>query len=745
MAIDSIQSHESDLERTDRLPILEGVVIDEDVGDDSVRLEYAPAGSSSGASSAPSSGTALASLANLHPQAPDFMRPAVDLPSLAESVRSVEERIARQSADYEALNRLYEKARDAHLEAGTRAATLASELSGVQAALAVESHRSREMERGLSESAAAAEASRAKAEEASREAERYQSESRTLRDALAARDATIAQVLHSLGERDAQLSALQREHAQTVPMLEARSRASARLEADLQAAKAKIEALSQDLQSGQDPVSSLTARIARGESDLAAGRRDLSVARAQAASHLELLRTRDWRGGFNQNLFREWDDKEDAARSDRGALQAECDRLTHSLASLNAKLTEQEATIAKLQAASTADAGALSKMSKELEVAQSARTDMNSRIDKLEAERKELQSELAARSSELAAARNANAAEIAAARSTYAAELSTARSTHAAELAAARSGHASELQRAREAQAAAQARQAELSAQVEQLRAAERAREEEMSVLMAHLTEARRPIESIQADVKRLTDEIAAKNASLEQLTEEIRTLRANLERTRGALEERDLLIRRLEKNASTNANVLGRLQTSIERLGSAPLAPPSAGEFVAELIKIEGDTRTAFPLGRRTRIGRAAGCELQIDSQSVSRHHAMLLKGTREVIVEDLNSTNGVLVNGRKVTRHMLTDGDVLTIGETQFQCRLRPNPRSAEALGEPASVAIGPAAAPATALPPSTEAAVETRATSGSGSAEPPAQPQPQSAQPAPQAADPQPQPVG
>jgi pSer/pThr/pTyr-binding forkhead associated (FHA) protein len=125
--------------------------------------------------------------------------------------------------------------------------------------------------------------------------------------------------------------------------------------------------------------------------------------------------------------------------------------------------------------------------------------------------------------------------------------------------------------------------------------------------------------------------------------------------------------------------------------------------------------------LGRRTRIGRASGCELQIDSQSVSRHHAMLLKGTREIIIEDLNSTNGVLVNGRKVTRHMLTDGDLLTIGESQFQCRLRPNPRTSEPLGEPAGVAMGPGASPAGVLPPST-AAVETRANPDASAAEAP-----------------------
>ena len=58
------------------------------------------------------------------------------------------------------------------------------------------------------------------------------------------RDATIAQVLHSLGERDAQLCALQREHAQIVPDLEARSIAGAQLEARAAARRrAQAEAL----------------------------------------------------------------------------------------------------------------------------------------------------------------------------------------------------------------------------------------------------------------------------------------------------------------------------------------------------------------------------------------------------------------------------------------------------------------------------------------------------------------------
>ena len=58
-----------------------------------------------------------------------------------------------------------------------------------------------------------------------------------------------------------------------------------------------------------------------------------------------------------------------------------------------------------------------------------------------------------------------------------------------------------------------------------------------------------------------MSDELAQKIVSLEQVSEENRTLRASLERTRGQLEERDLLIRRFERSESNNANVLGRIQ----------------------------------------------------------------------------------------------------------------------------------------------------------------------------------------
>ena len=131
---------------------------------------------------------------------------------------------------------------------------------------------------------------------------------------------------------------------------------------------------------------------------------------------------------------------------------------------------------------------------------------------------------------------------------------------------------------------------------------------------------------------------------------------------------------------------MLGRIQTSIERLGSVPAgltgtATGAAADWSAELIRIDGEEPVTHVLQRRTRIGRASGCELQIESGSVSRHHALIVVGPREAIIEDLNSTNGVIVNGRKVTRQPLVDGDAVTIGEIQFRYIVRPVPHSPEA----------------------------------------------------------------
>jgi pSer/pThr/pTyr-binding forkhead associated (FHA) protein len=77
--------------------------------------------------------------------------------------------------------------------------------------------------------------------------------------------------------------------------------------------------------------------------------------------------------------------------------------------------------------------------------------------------------------------------------------------------------------------------------------------------------------------------------------------------------------------------------------------------------------------LGRRTRIGRGNDNELVLDTKHVSRYHAVLLAGPAHTTVEDLNSTNGVFVNGKRVARQTLKDGDRVTIGKTHYRYTVR------------------------------------------------------------------------
>jgi pSer/pThr/pTyr-binding forkhead associated (FHA) protein len=50
-----------------------------------------------------------------------------------------------------------------------------------------------------------------------------------------------------------------------------------------------------------------------------------------------------------------------------------------------------------------------------------------------------------------------------------------------------------------------------------------------------------------------------------------------------------------------------------------------------------------------------------------------VLLAGPVHTSIEDLNSTNGVFVNGKRVSRHTLKDGDRVTVGRTQFRYTVR------------------------------------------------------------------------
>ena len=88
-----------------------------------------------------------------------------------------------------------------------------------------------------------------------------------------------------------------------------------------------------------------------------------------------------------------------------------------------------------------------------------------------------------------------------------------------------------------------------------------------------------------------------------------------------------------------------------------------------ATALVIDG---TSFPLGTRTQIGRSSACDLVLaDDDTVSRHHAEIALRGGVCVIRDLDSCNGIYVNGRARRRARLRRGDELQLGETVIRLR--------------------------------------------------------------------------
>jgi len=68
-------------------------------------------------------------------------------------------------------------------------------------------------------------------------------------------------------------------------------------------------------------------------------------------------------------------------------------------------------------------------------------------------------------------------------------------------------------------------------------------------------------------------------------------------------------------------------------------------------------------------KIGRDPTADVVLDDTHVSRIHAEIeIKGTEEILLRDLNSTNGVFINGVKITERLLRDGDKILVGTRSY-----------------------------------------------------------------------------
>ncbi len=109
--------------------------------------------------------------------------------------------------------------------------------------------------------------------------------------------------------------------------------------------------------------------------------------------------------------------------------------------------------------------------------------------------------------------------------------------------------------------------------------------------------------------------------------------------------------------------------------------------------------------------IGRKADCEIPIKDPAVSGTHARIFRSKEGYVIEDLGSTNGVHMSGKKISRHLLKHEDIVTIGEHKLKFlssadttmsgvvsaeRLRKSPQRDVTTTRPPKPAAGPPGSP-------------------------------------------------
>jgi predicted component of type VI protein secretion system len=97
-----------------------------------------------------------------------------------------------------------------------------------------------------------------------------------------------------------------------------------------------------------------------------------------------------------------------------------------------------------------------------------------------------------------------------------------------------------------------------------------------------------------------------------------------------------------------------------------------------------------------RTTVGRVEDNTFQIADPSVSSHHCEILLRSGEILIRDLNSTNGTFINEARITESVLKPGQTLRLGQIEMKLE-DGSAGSAPAPAAPATPAGAPSPAPA------------------------------------------------
>src|SRR5690242_1711309 len=122
----------------------------------------------------------------------------------------------------------------------------------------------------------------------------------------------------------------------------------------------------------------------------------------------------------------------------------------------------------------------------------------------------------------------------------------------------------------------------------------------------------------------------------------------------------------------------------------------------MAKLVILnQGMTGRAYDLkSERTTVGRVEDNAFQIADPSVSSHHCEILLLGSDVVIKDLNSTNGSFINTAQITESILAPGQTLRLG--QVELKLEAESATATATPAATSAPAVSATAPAPTAPP-------------------------------------------
>ena len=558
----------------------------------------------------------------------------VSLHALSDDLRGVEERVKHK---------------------GERLVEIEEALAGAQAERSASEQRSQQLTVDLEQARVAAVAAEARIAELQRALEQRESDNRgwgalkkaleeklALRDkalALVQRDLTTAQALaatylESLRSMEGRRSLFEEISTSLYWEVDSRETRLTRLQEQLSATAARAK----DLEAA---LSERTARISRlekeaGELTATALQREQTLRQATlsgddlkrnvgtltegVASRDERIRTLEVTTMQQSALLAERQAEVDRVTAERASLSASVDCLEASLSGETARAVELETASRRAQS--------------RCEELEAANTVQRKRAEQLDTELAAVRAELQQRAAALQ-------------------EAGAERNEHMGRIAA-------------------------TEAQVEELERRILEQQEFVRVLQVECNAGAGRVKELEGDLRaaedminRLEGELRGRNSRLDELEKTNQHWRATVEEARNALIDRDSLIRRLEEETANSAVLLGAIQERLDATGTHEIAPDGNKRL---LIRSDGGSDVVHVLTRKTTVGRTPDNDLQVDAKYISRHHAVILAGPVHTIIEDLNSTNGVLVNGRRITRQSLKDGDAVMIGKTLFRFAVRP-----------------------------------------------------------------------